>query len=217
MRSWRLTLILSSAFATLLCVVAVASTAAARSARPRTVLFDAEFTAQRTAGPDADDIGHRQIASGVLHDSNGRAVGRFGFGCEWTRIFAGGDALERCSGFGRTADGRLDVVGPARESEAVHDWKLTGESGAYRSAHGKAVVRDIGDRESLITATVARRAGRSCASRSSPVRPPTQASSLTPISSAPPRRGSWRRCHRFRLATSIGCIPTPRCCPRSAR
>ena len=159
MRSLRLTLILISVFATLLCIAPMASTAMARSARPRTVLFDATFTAQRTAGPDADQVGHRQIASGVLRNSTGRAVGRFAFTCIWTRILAGGDALERCRGFGHTADGRLEVAGPARESEAVHHWKLTGESDVYRGAHGTLLVRDIGDRESLITAMVSPRAG----------------------------------------------------------
>ena len=158
MRSWRLTLILASVLATLLCFAAMVSTAAASSARPRTVLFDATFTAGRTAGPDTDHVGHRQVATGVLRDSTGRAVGRFAFTCVWTRILAGGDALERCAGSGRTADGRLKVAGPAHESEAVHDWTLTGQSGAYRGARGTALVRDIGDRESLITATVTPRA-----------------------------------------------------------
>ena len=159
MQSRRLTLILISVLATLPCAAAMAPTAVASSARPRTVLFDATFTAQRTAGPDANHVGHRQIASGVLRNRIGRTVGRFAFTCTWTRILAGGDALERCSGFGRTADGRLEVAGPSRESEAVHSWKLTGESGAYRGAHGTALVRDIGDRESLITATVTPRPG----------------------------------------------------------
>jgi hypothetical protein len=159
MRSWRLTLIPISVLAALLYVAAMASTEAASSPRPRTVLFDATFTAQRTAGPDANHVGHRQIASGVLRDSTGRPVGRFGFTCTWTRMLAGGDALERCAGLGRTADGRLEVAGPARESEAAHSWKLTGESGAYRGAHGTLLVRDVGDRESLITANVTPRAG----------------------------------------------------------
>jgi hypothetical protein len=159
MRSWRLILIITSVLATLPSVAATASTAVAGSARPRTVVFDAMFTAVRTAGPDAGHVGHRQIASGVLRNSTGRSVGRFGFTCIWTRILAGGDALERCSGFGRTADGRLEVAGSARESEAEHSWKLTGETGAYRGAHGVLLVRDIGDRESLINATVTPRAG----------------------------------------------------------
>lgn len=158
MRSRRLTLILTSVLATVLCFAAMVSTAAASSARPRTVLFDATFTAGRTAGPDADHVGHRQVASGALRDSTGLAVGRFAFTCVWTRILAGGDALERCSGSGRTADGRLKVVGPAHEREAVHNWTLTGQSGAYRGAHGTALVRDISDRESLITVTVTPRA-----------------------------------------------------------
>ena len=159
MQSQRLTLILTSALATLSCAAAMASTAAARGARPQALLLDATFTAQRVGGPDASHVGHRQFASGVLRDRYGRPVGHFAFTCTWTRILAGGDALERCGGFGRTADGRLAVTGPARESEAVHSWRLTGESGAYRSARGTALVRDIGDRESLITATVMPRAG----------------------------------------------------------
>ena len=129
------------------------------SGRSQTLLLDASFTHLLGAGPDANHVGHQQIASGVLRDSTGRTVGQFAFTCTWTRILAGGDALERCSGVGRTADGRLEVAGPSRESEAVHYWKLTGESGAYRGAHGTLLVRDIGDRESLITATVTPRPG----------------------------------------------------------
>jgi hypothetical protein len=159
MQSRRLTLILVSVLATLPCAAAMSPTAVASSARPRTVLLDATFTAQRTAGPDADRVGHRQIASGMLRNSIGRTVGQFAITCTWTRILAGGDALERCRGFGRTGDGRLEVAGPARESETVHSWKLTGESGAYRGARGTALVRDIGDHESLITATVTPRPG----------------------------------------------------------
>ena len=179
MRSLRLTLILISVLATLLCIAAWRQQRWRAPRVPRTVVFDATFTAQRTAGPDANHVGHRQIASGVLRNSTGRAVGRFAFTCIWTRILAGGDALERCSGSGRTADGRLEVAGPARESEAVHHWKLTGESGAYRGAHGTLLVRDIGDRESLITATVtpasrdgpARRGRRPSRRRREPHRP----------------------------------------------
>jgi hypothetical protein len=160
MKSRRLTLILISVLLVALPYAgAMAPTAVASSARPRTVLFDATFTAQRTAGPDANRVGHRQIASGVLRNSIGRIVGQFAFTCTWTRILAGGDALERCSGFGRTADGRLEVAGLSRESAAVHSWKLTGESGAYSGAQGTVLVRDIGDRESLITATVTPRPG----------------------------------------------------------
>ena len=132
---------------------------AAHFGRSQTLFLDASFTHVLGAGPDANHVGHRQLASGVLRDRYGRRVGQFAFTCTWTRILAGGDALERCTGFGRTADGRLEVAGPARESAATHSWKLTGESGAYRGAHGMALVRDIGDRESLITATVTARAG----------------------------------------------------------
>ena len=159
MQSRRLTLILISFLATLPCAAAMAPTAVASSARPRTVVFDATFTAERTAGPDANHVGHRQIASGMLRNSTGRAVGQFAFTCTWTRILGAGDALERCTGSARTADGRLEVAGPSRESEAVHSWKLTGKSGAYRGAHGTMLVRDIGARESLVTAMVTPPAG----------------------------------------------------------
>jgi hypothetical protein len=159
MRSWRVTLILTSVLATPPCAALTAATAATRSARPQTLLFDTSAVGAHSAGPDANHVGHQQIASGVLRNSTGRTVGQFAFSCIWTRILAGGDALERCSGFGRTADGRLDVAGPARESETVHSWKLTGETGAYRGAHGTLLVRDIGDREWLIAATIAARTG----------------------------------------------------------
>jgi hypothetical protein len=159
MKSRRFTLILTSALATLTCVGATASTAAARSARPQTLVWDATFTAQRTTGPDANHVGHRQLASGILRDRSGRPTGHFAFTCTWTRVLAGGAALERCSGSGSTADGRLKVAGPARESEATHSWKLIGETGLYRGSRGTVLVRDIGDRESLIAATVTPRAG----------------------------------------------------------
>ena len=159
--------LIRGAFATIAIVASAAPAALGRfepnlkshSGRPQTLLLDASFTHLLGAGPDANHVGHQQLASGVLRDRGGRRVGRFAFTCTWTRILAGGDALERCIGFGRTTDGRLRVAGPARESEATHSWKLTGESGAYRSAHGTAVVRDIGDSESLITATVTPRDG----------------------------------------------------------
>ena len=157
MRSWRVTLILTSVFATPPCAAVTAATAATRAARPQTLLFDASAVSAHSAGPDANHVGHQQIASGVLRNSTGRTVGQFAFTCIWTRILAGSDAIERCSGFGRTADGRLEVAGPARESEAAHSWKITGETGAYRGAHGTLLVRDIGDREWLIAATIAAR------------------------------------------------------------
>jgi hypothetical protein len=127
--------------------------------RPQTLLLDASFTHVLGAGPDANHVGHKQIAGGVLRDSAGGALGRFAFSCTWTRILADGDALERCAGSGRTADGRLDVAGPSRASEATHSWRITGGSHAYRGAHGTVLVRDISDRESLMTATITLRAG----------------------------------------------------------
>ena len=48
-------------------------TAAARSAAPgtrdQTLFFDAVFTHLRTAGPHVNQVGHLQIAGGILRDA----------------------------------------------------------------------------------------------------------------------------------------------------
>jgi hypothetical protein len=116
------------------------------------------FTHERAAGPALNHVGNEQIA-GLLRNSGGRTVGQFAFTCTWIRILAGGDALERCAGSGRTRDGRLDVAGRGRESEVTSSWRITASSGAYRGAHGTVLLRDISDGETLITATVAPRTG----------------------------------------------------------
>jgi hypothetical protein len=130
-----------------------------RTDRSQTLYFDAILTRARTAGPDANHAGHEQIASGLLRTAAGRAAGRFEFTCAWTRILAGGDALERCSGSGRTTDGELDLAGHARKSDMTHAWTITGGTGAYRGAIGTSLVRDLSDRETLITVTITPRNG----------------------------------------------------------
>lgn len=63
-------------------------------------------------------------------------------------------AVESCAASAWTADGRLDAAGPARSSSLTHHWRITGGTGAYRDADGSVLVRDLGDGESLISATV---------------------------------------------------------------
>jgi hypothetical protein len=157
MQPRRFTLILTSALAALTCVGA--SSATARPSHPQTLLFDAIATHERTAGPGPNQVGHEQIASGILRNGGGHTIGRFAFTCTWIKILAGGDALERCTGSGRTRDGLLEVAGPARESKVTGRWTITASSGAYHGANGTVALRDISDHETLITATVTPRTG----------------------------------------------------------
>jgi hypothetical protein len=123
------------------------------------MFLDAVFTKASTAGPTANTVGHLQIASGLLHDANGRSVGRFAFTCRWVQILANNDALEHCTGWAETREGRLDATGPSRQSDPTHQWTITGASGAYQGAHGTAVVRDLGDTEDLLTVTITPKLG----------------------------------------------------------
>ena len=74
-------LILTSALAALSCVGA--SSATAPPSHPQTLLFDAVALYERTAGPVPNQIGHEQIASGVLRNSRGHTIGRLAFTCTW--------------------------------------------------------------------------------------------------------------------------------------
>ena len=159
MQSRRFTLILTSALAALAALCVGASSGTARTSHPQTLLFDAIASHERTAGRGHNQVGHEQIAVGALRNSSGHIIGRFAFTCTWIKILAGGDALERCAGSGRTRDGLLDVAGPARESEITHRWTITASRGAYHGAHGTVDLRDISDHETLITATVTPRTG----------------------------------------------------------
>ena len=148
-----------------LTVIAVASVSAATagaaidSARTQTLFFDAAFTRIQAAGPPANKVGHLQIASGVLRDARGHAVGRFAFTCSWIATLPNDDAREHCSGWGQTAEGRLDVAGPSRRSDPTHTWAISGGSGSYGGGRGIVVARDLGERESLLLVTVKPRAG----------------------------------------------------------
>lgn len=143
--------------ALLTCVVATPPMAAAAAApRVQTLVFDAMFTHARTAGPGAQHVGHQQIASGVLRDASGRGAGIFALTCTWIKVTKAG-ASERCVASAFVADGRLDVAGPSQSNSLTHTWRVAGGTGRYRDASGTVAVRDLGDRESLITATVTTR------------------------------------------------------------
>jgi hypothetical protein len=138
--------------ATGLSPVAVAS----RGDRARTLLFDAVVTHASAAGPGVTHAGHRQIATGILRDAGTRPVGRFSFTCTWTRVTSDG-AAESCVATAWTRDGRLDVAGPARSNGTMEHWRVNGGTGAYRAARGSVLVRDLSERESLITVSLTTR------------------------------------------------------------
>lgn len=132
---------------------ATSAAADAPAGRAHALFFDALSTDRQTTGPGPTHVGHREIASGILRDATGRQIGSFTFTCTWTRISPDG-ALERCAGSASTADGRLDAAGPAHSNSVTHTWRITGGTGLYRDAAGTAGLRDLGDRESLVSATV---------------------------------------------------------------
>ena len=131
----------------------VLAVAAPPMERAQTLVLDAVFTAVRAAGPGPAHVGHRQIVAGTLDDAQGRRVGSFSFTCTWTTVGHSG-AREACRASASTADGRLDAAGPAESTSVTHTWSVTGGTGAYRAARGTVFVRDLGDRESLVTVTV---------------------------------------------------------------
>jgi hypothetical protein len=127
------------------------SLASAAAPPAETLFFDAVFTHASTAGPAANAVGHKQIAGGVLKDEAGSVIGRFGVTCLWVEKIGRDDAREHCTGWGQTRDGRVEVAGPSRASDAVHTWRIAGGTGGYGSASGTVLVRDLGETETLVT------------------------------------------------------------------
>jgi hypothetical protein len=118
-----------------LLAIAVALSAAHPAPAHQTLFFDAVPT--HTAN-------HAEVASGVLRDARGHAAGRFAFGCR-------GKAPEHCSGWGRTAQGRIGFSGLARADDTTHTFAITRPAGAYRGARGTVTARDLAGGEALIT------------------------------------------------------------------
>jgi hypothetical protein len=139
--------------------VVIAPGAASAAPRAQTLFFDALYAKAGTSGPGDDMVGHVQFGSGKLRDAGGHTVGSFAFTCRWIAILADGDARERCTGHGTTSDGRIEVAGPALRNAAAHTWSVTRGTGAYRSAHGSVVVRDLGTTETLVSFAIRPRRG----------------------------------------------------------
>jgi hypothetical protein len=139
--------------------VVIAPGAASAAPRAQTLFFDALYAKAGTSGPGDDMVGHVQFGSGKLRDAGGHTVGSFAFTCRWIAILADGDARERCSGHGTTRDGRIEVAGPSLRNAAAHTWSITRGTGAYRSARGSVVVRDLGTKETLVSFAIRPRRG----------------------------------------------------------
>lgn len=126
---------------------------AAPAPHVQTLFFDAVFTHVKTAGPGVTHVGHRQIVTGVLRDASGRRAGTFSFTCTWTKVERA-RASESCVASASTADGRLDAAGPSTSISITHTWRLAGGTGLYRDASGTVGVRDLGEREALLSVAV---------------------------------------------------------------
>jgi hypothetical protein len=132
-------------FIALLLAASLLATAASASARPsmqRTLVLDA-------VGSSAQKAGHVQTAAGALRDADGHSVGRFAYRCR--RV---DNERERCSGWGRTGDGRLDFAGTTESAAQTNVFPVRGGTGAYAGAGGTVAARDLDATESVLTVEV---------------------------------------------------------------
>ena len=119
---------LLSAAATSLLVSAVAAGGAISASQ--TLVLDAVAPSAHTSGSAPDEVGHLQIARGILRAPTGRAVGGYGYTCRWIALLPGNDARERCSGWGSTAEGGLRFAGLTHLAASTHTFAITGGSRA---------------------------------------------------------------------------------------
>ena len=117
------------------------------------LFFDALITHARSAGPGVGSVGHRQIATEELA-RRGRPADRHVL--VHLHVDAGSRRWRRreLPRLARTRDGRLDAAGRSVSSVLTHSWGIAGGTGLYRHGHGNLLVRDLSNRESLITATI---------------------------------------------------------------
>jgi len=128
------------------------ATGAARS----TLQLRAQFQQATTLdlGAPGRSIGDEQVASGVLLDRAGKAVGTFGFTCTWVGVTRDNN-LESCAGWGSLRDGQVLVAGMSRFRDERHTWAIVGGTGAYRSSRGEATIHDLSDTASDVILTFA--------------------------------------------------------------
>jgi hypothetical protein len=106
-------------------VAVTPSPAAANSPTREQLVFESTVTTSITAGSDASHVGHKQIVRGFASNTAGRRVGRFAITCRWIQILADGDARERCTGSGTTAEGQLKFAGLTRLLKPTDTFAIT--------------------------------------------------------------------------------------------
>jgi hypothetical protein len=143
--------------AALFIAAVVAQAAPAHGDAPHSLRLVATFEqgTMTDAPPAGDSLGDEQVASGVLTNSAGRRVGRFGFTCTWVGVTTD-DALERCSAWGEIGGDQIVLDGMSVASESHHIWAVTGGTGRFRRARGDARIADRSDTEALVTIRLAR-------------------------------------------------------------
>ncbi len=123
---------------------------AATRARATTLHLTAHFVhaALVDAAPQGPSAGDQQVVAGTLLRGT-KAVGRFGFVCEF--LTTGRNANEECTGTGRLSDGSITAQGFSRQSDDDHTWAVVGGTGAYRGASGQIAIHDVNDSTSDLT------------------------------------------------------------------
>jgi hypothetical protein len=123
-------------------VAALASAAPGASARqPRahqTIVLAASFSQtvvdKPPTGPSVGDVEHDD---GQVRDAAGHLLGTLHITCVFTKLLAGGDALERCAGTATTTDGKVRLSGVGHLIPPNPPWQVTGLSGRYAGLHGR--------------------------------------------------------------------------------
>jgi hypothetical protein len=112
--------------------------ASTRPSANQTIVLDASFNQtvvdQPPAGPSVGDIEHDD---GQVRDAAGHLLGAVHVRCVLTKMLAGGNAVERCSGTASTTDGTIRIGGVGHLIPPNPTWQVTGLSGRYAGLHGR--------------------------------------------------------------------------------
>jgi hypothetical protein len=104
----------------------------------QTIVLESSFSQtvvdKPPVGPSVGDIEHDD---GQVRDAAGHLVGTLHITCVLTKLLAGGDALERCTGMVSTTDGTIRLSGVGHLIPPNPPWQVTGLSGRYVGLQGR--------------------------------------------------------------------------------